>query len=149
MKYIILVLFFVTACKNKAEHNTQTDLSNSEAQSTQPTNASSTDRNLSATPLLSYKGVTKTGLECIVTAPKQAAQLTQFQLSFKIANNEAILESFSNINVVKDMHHTDSIYYSEKTEPSVSLKFESGQLVYFTIWKEHQNKHSCYFKKLL
>ena len=166
MKYIILIsLFLLSACGEKepdessCHHNcnkikptnqkpADNDDTETKIKSTDDDLSSPADKNSSPSPIhLSVKGTTEKGQSCAVTLPKNATNLSHFQVSVQIArkHGNVTVQSLLNIKVSKDIAKPH-IYYSSKTTPSISLEFQSEKIVYFSLWEQTKKKYSCTFK---
>ncbi|MCZ0933194.1 MAG: hypothetical protein OXJ52_08590 [Oligoflexia bacterium] len=154
MKYIVLILFLLVACGKTSEESCHRDCNQIKPEIPSGANSQTkqdTKRAFEADPpaypgSISLEGTTDKGQPCAVTFPKEADSLSHFQVSVRIkqAHKNITVQSLVNVKVVKDMDKP-SIYYSKST-PSISLKFQSGNIVYFSVWEKAQKKYSCTFK---
>ena len=162
MKYIIL-LFLLTACgktpKEPCYHNC--NKIKPPAQKPAPVDTTSQPEQSSDTPpsttpkdspsdptSISIKGTTTDEKRyCTVTVPKHADSLSHFQVNVQIIQKHGniTVQSLVNVKVTKDINKPN-IYYSSKSKPSINLEFQSGSIVYFSLWENAQKKYSCNFK---
>ena len=160
MKYLILsfLFLFVTSCgtDNKPQTHTQkkqnkTDSPSDKIQtppktlSKMATFSAQKDTPSNKVSLSLKEGATNKGQVCTVSFPKEADNLDQFQVSLQITQDDGslIVQSHITVTVTKDKKQPNT-YHSESS-PFVNLKFESGNVVYFSTWENTQKKYTCTF----
>ena len=152
MKAFILVLFLLTACgkapdKQNCRNCNQTKLPDSSSQIktdseiNSPTQASS----FKPSPVLLQNTENKEE-SCLISFPKNAVNLSQFQVDIQIIQKQGstTVQSFITVKVFKDSYDSN-IYYSES--PSLKLEIQSDTTVNFIMGEQAQKKkYSCSFK---
>ena len=147
MKYI-LILLLLASC-GKTTHKKTKPITKTASQTKKSNEIKSSQEKTFSNPTsVSLEGITKNEEQyCVITFPQSADSLSQFQVSVKITvkQKNITVHSLTNITVLKD-NDKPNIYYSEST-PSISLEFQSGNVVYFTMWENGVKKHSCAFNQ--
>ena len=156
MKPIVLILFLLTACgKNSDKKNcfncnqtkpiapSSPDLSSQvqpDSEINKPIQASGFNLN----PVLLQETTNKES--CLISFPKNAENLSQFQADIQITQKQGSItvQSFITVKVFKDSSDSN-IYYSES--PTLNLEIQSDTIVNFITGEQDQKKkYSCAFK---